>query len=343
MQTIKHALIAALALAGSTAFQSANAAQVPFPMDGDLYMGFHSPQATNEYLWNIGQFTQFDGKPVGFQLIVGNISADLNTVFGANWMIDANVQWGSAGTFDATSQVFASKAELVVGMFAVPWSRQSTSSQNFTGSQIDTMAFGDYAGQEATPNNPDAVIHGTGGLSWTSFNNGANSPGGSFGTWVPTIEVPQTVPQGTGIVDTRLDLFRIDPDNTGTNPPAQYIGTFRIDTLGNVIYEVFDTRPPSITQQPRNAKVTVGQSAQFRVTATGAPPLTYQWKKNGAVIPGSAARKAKYKTPPTTRGDNGALFSVVVSNSLGSVTSVNAKLQVKPASTVTASVASVQN
>ena len=107
------------------------------------------------------------------------------------------------------------------------------------------MTFGDFAGQEATPNNPDAVIHSTTGLSWTSYQNGPNSPGGSFQTWVPTIEAPITVPSGTGIVGTRLDLFRIDPDNTGTNPPGAYIGTVTIDTLGNVMFavEATDTDP----------------------------------------------------------------------------------------------------
>ncbi len=138
-----------------------------------------------------------------------NIQADLITVFGANWATDINVQWGSAGTLDAASTVFASEAEPSVGDFALPWPRQSTSSQNITGSNIDTMAFGDFAGQDATPNNPSAVIHSaTSSDSWASFNNGPNSPGGSFGTWVPTIEAPQTPGSGSGIVNTRLDFFR---------------------------------------------------------------------------------------------------------------------------------------
>src|SRR5213076_1239454 len=116
-----------------------------------------STAATNEYLWDIGQYTQFDGQPVGTHLTVGNIQADLTAVFGASWSTDINVQWGSAGTLDSASKVFASKAEPSVGVFASPWTRQSTSSQSNTGSAIDTMAFGDYAGQNATANNPTAV------------------------------------------------------------------------------------------------------------------------------------------------------------------------------------------
>ncbi len=307
----------------------AKAGTVPFPNDGDLFMGFHSPGATNEYLWNIGQYTKFDGKPVGFKFVLGNIGTDLTTVFGASWATNTNVKWGSAGTFDATAQLFATKAEPMVGVFALPWQRHSVSSQTFTGSQIDTMVFGDYAGQRATPNNRTAVIHDTTGLSWTSYQDGPNSPGASFQTWVPTIEAPTILPSDGGIVNTRLDLFRIDPDNTGTDPDADYIGTLSIDTLGNVLFEVLNSQPPSITQQPRNASVTVGEKAKFQVVATGAPPLSYQWRKNGVNIAGATA--AKYKTPPTTLADDGARFSVVVTNNLGSATSQDARLSVKSA------------
>src|SRR5205085_2683849 len=91
--------------------------------------------------------------------------------------------------------------------------------------------------------------------------------------------------------------------------------------------------PPSITTQPANTTVNVGQTARFRVRAIGSPPLHYQWTKNGVNITG--ATKALYTTPPTTAGDNGALFAVTVSNLAGSVTSNNATLTVNPAPTPT--------
>jgi hypothetical protein len=54
--------------------------------------------------------------------------------------------------------------------------------------------------------------------------------------------------------------------------------------------------------------------------------LRYQWRKNGADIAG--ATKNSYTTPPAVPEDNGSLFSVVVSNSAGSVTSNDATLTV---------------
>jgi hypothetical protein len=71
----------------------------------------------------------------------------------------------------------------------------------------------------------------------------------------------------------------------------------------------------------------VGGRAKFQVVASGALPLSYQWRKNGATIAG--ATKSKYTTPPTTLTDNGSLFSVVVSNGVGSATSNNAVLTVQ--------------
>ena len=86
--------------------------------------------------------------------------------------------------------------------------------------------------------------------------------------------------------------------------------------------------PPSITQQPADVTVRVGQTARFRVEATGTLPFHYQWMKNGANITGATRRS--YTTPPTNNGDNGALFAVKVSNLGGSVTSNNATLTVHP-------------
>src|SRR6266446_6057485 len=88
----------------------------------------------------------------------------------------------------------------------------------------------------------------------------------------------------------------------------------------------------SITTQPANATVTVGQTAAFSVGAAGTAPLNYQWRKNSANISGATA--ASYTTPATTSGDNGAKFDVVVSNSAGSMTSGAATLTVSSSATL---------
>lgn len=86
---------------------------------------------------------------------------------------------------------------------------------------------------------------------------------------------------------------------------------------------------PSITSQPSNQAVTEGAAASFSVTATGTAPLSYQWRRNGTNI--SGATSSSYTTPATVLADSGALYSVIVSNAAGNVTSNNATLTVNAA------------
>jgi centrosomal CEP192-like protein/immunoglobulin I-set domain protein len=83
---------------------------------------------------------------------------------------------------------------------------------------------------------------------------------------------------------------------------------------------------PTITTQPVSQSVTAGQMASFWVANTGSAPLTYRWMKNGASI--SGANSSNYSTPVTTITDNGAQFTVSVSNASGTVTSNSALLTV---------------
>src|SRR2546423_875600 len=88
---------------------------------------------------------------------------------------------------------------------------------------------------------------------------------------------------------------------------------------------------PLITTQPASQTVTAGQTATFTVVATGTAPLSYQWRKSGTAISGATA--PTYTTPATTSADNGAQFTVVVSNTAGSVTSNAATLTVNASAT----------
>ena len=83
---------------------------------------------------------------------------------------------------------------------------------------------------------------------------------------------------------------------------------------------------PSITTQPSNQTVTVGSAATFSVAASGTTPLTYQWQKSTTPITGATA--ANYTTAATTSSDNGSQFEVVVTNSVGTITSNAATLTV---------------
>jgi hypothetical protein len=83
--------------------------------------------------------------------------------------------------------------------------------------------------------------------------------------------------------------------------------------------------PPSITAQPADQTVRVGSNATFTVTATGAPPLIYQWRFNGTNLPGATTNSY---TRANTQTNDGGNYSVVIANTLGSVASSDALLSV---------------
>src|SRR6266446_6535310 len=86
---------------------------------------------------------------------------------------------------------------------------------------------------------------------------------------------------------------------------------------------------PSVATQPTSQTVMAGQTASFSVAATGSAPLSYQWRKNSGAV--SGATSSSYTTPATTSSDNGAQFTVLVSNTAGTVTSSAATLTVNAA------------
>ena len=87
---------------------------------------------------------------------------------------------------------------------------------------------------------------------------------------------------------------------------------------------------PTITTQPSASAVSVGSAVSFTVVASGTSPLTYDWKKDGTSI--SGATNATYTIASAATSDAGS-YTVVVSNSAGSVTSTAASLNVTATST----------
>lgn len=85
---------------------------------------------------------------------------------------------------------------------------------------------------------------------------------------------------------------------------------------------------PSIVTQPADASAQVGQTASFTVVAQGTAPLQYQWYRNGTTV--SAATSSAYTTQILTSADVGDMFSVVVTNSYGQVSSRSALLGIGP-------------
>ena len=89
------------------------------------------------------------------------------------------------------------------------------------------------------------------------------------------------------------------------------------------ILQVPSGTPPTISQQPQPVTVYVGQSASFNAVAQGSLPLSYQWEFNGQPLTGeTTSTLAIGAVDLADEGD----YTLVVTNSSGSVTSVVAQL-----------------
>src|SRR5207245_308279 len=150
---------------------------------------------------------------------------------------------------------------------------------------------------------------GTAPLSYQWQKNGVNIPGATASSYT----TPVTTTSDSG------STFRAVVTNTAGTATSN-AATLNVNAAPVV---------PTIATQPANQTVTAGQTATFTVAAIGTAPLTYQWKKNSTAS--SGATLSNYSTPATSSSDNGALFTVVVSNTAGSVTSSAATLTVNPA------------
>ncbi len=88
--------------------------------------------------------------------------------------------------------------------------------------------------------------------------------------------------------------------------------------------------PPVIVTQPANQTVVQGQTANFWAGASGTPPLYFQWRKNGVNIAGA---NRSFLAITDAQFTDAGTYSALVTNIVGSVTTLNATLTVNPAYT----------
>jgi hypothetical protein len=88
---------------------------------------------------------------------------------------------------------------------------------------------------------------------------------------------------------------------------------------------VLTVNSPPTASAPAGATVCAGSPASFSTTAGGTGPFSYQWKKDGAPIPGASA--STWSLPAVSAGDAGA-YSCEVTGACGTVESSAAVLVV---------------
>jgi uncharacterized repeat protein (TIGR03806 family) len=151
-------------------------------------------------------------------------------------------------------------------------------------------------------------------------------PGGAFANITGATAASYTTPATTAAMSgTQYRVIVSNPGGSVTSAAA----TLTV-TAGNVA--------PSITTQPANVTVTAPATATFSVTAGGTAPLSYQWQSmppGGAFASIAGATASSYTTPATTTAMSGTQYRVVVTNSVGTITSSAATLTVNGAPAAT--------
>jgi len=148
------------------------------------------------------------------------------------------------------------------------------------------------------------------------------------------------------------DTVRLYDISAGTNPPAfldrhdfahnntngVFAGAvvfggqrlYALDANNGImafsIVTTSDTVPPAVILQPANRTATEGSNATFSVSVDGTPPFTYQWRFQGTNV--LADQTNLTLTLTNVQPSNAGPYNVVVSNSAGSVTSLNGILTV---------------
>ncbi len=241
--------VAGLAFA-STAVHAATTAYTT----GDLILGFRQTGATSSLLVNIGQAGGYrDGTTTG-NLSLGNLGADLTSLFGSGWSSDATVFWGVVGTpgsasfnSDPGNTLYATKPEGTFGVQEAAYERLSSATQGNGRSNIVSMATA-YAGKTSTTNSDVALAQlNTATNSWSSFN-----PGGTSFSYFSGMEGNF----GSGVASSALDLFRMTPDSLAAVNFGNYEGSLTINSSGVVNFGL--TTPGAVPEPGRAALMGLG-------------------------------------------------------------------------------------
>jgi outer membrane protein assembly factor BamB len=182
---------------------------------------------------------------------------------------------------------------------------------------------------------------GTGGAARFSrpFGVAVDSAGNVYVADTDNATIRKVTP--TGVVTTLAGLAGSGGSADGTGSAARFGGPtgVALDNTGNIY--VADSscatirigfragvKPVAITSQPQSQSVLVGATVAFEVSASGTPPLSYQWLKDGTNLLGADAPSL---TLTNVQMADAGRYLVVISNTVSAVMSQPAILTVDAA------------
>lgn len=223
--------------------QSAFAATVPAPQNGEVYLAFRASGglgASSSYIVKLGQDTLFTQAQNSFTLTtLGNVGADLTQVYGPDWSTRADLSWGIFGVIIAPNSIlYGSRERNPVTANSPAWPTLDSTSRNTTQSQITSVidSIGGYRGRPATANSAVATIQPNSGDASSYYKQvatGGTNDFGSLSEWTSIEGSFDNGPEGTA-----LDLYRL-------GSAVVRVGSFTISSTGSVQFTRPTVTPPT--------------------------------------------------------------------------------------------------
>jgi len=185
------------------------------------------------------------------------------------------------------------------------------------------------AGGNATFSFSVSVPVAAASLAAVAFLNG-NNDGSRFNQ----LSASSTTVGSTTVGSFTLQIANVTAADIGTYTFTVAVnGTYYTNyNISNAVTLAFGTpAAPTITTQPVSQTVAGNSSATFTVVATGTPTPTYQWQLNGVAIAGATNSSYTVQQASVAPG----AYTVVVTNSAGTITSSPAVLTILGAPTIT--------
>jgi hypothetical protein len=230
-----------------------------------------------------------------------NLPSAGNTTVTSNTLVIHNAQTNNAGLYDVVvTNAFGSVTSVLVSL------------------TVDSVGVAPVINSQPSPQVVDAggtatfavVANGTQPLAY-QWSFGTNSIPGANGA---TYTITNAQPTNEGFYTVRItNMFGA----AGSTPAS---------------LTVSNAGPLAIIVQPTNQSVAVGGRATFSVTATGDPPLGYQWQFNGGNISGATSSTLIISNAQPA---NAGSYSVTITNRSGMTNSAAAQLIVGQPPTIT--------
>lgn len=220
---------------------------------------------------------------------------------------DAATNAGSGSLSIAYAADLVGNQSLIFSGFETNGSALAVNLNNYQSVEFDIFVDPSSA-PSASGSLGNLQVHGFNNYNYTAIGQ-YTVPAAATSSWQ---HVSLSIPNGVGTQTGPAFILKDWEGSNWPNNPGPV--TYYIDNL------TFVAKPPvpAVDVQPLNQEVFSGQNVNWQVVASGGEPLAYQWKKGAVAIPDGT--NALLTLTNVGAGDSDS-YSVVITNSFGSITS----------------------